>query len=276
MISVRCAECQCVQQDCIKVDVEGYILCTRDICCCDNIHNHNPSLKKPLAMAKVIITTREPDDCCASGSCENNNDALQRKLTTSLSSSSGLSQFLRNIKGLYAAALGIEILCIAAAEIGENTGLYLFGFNQIGVPIAYAMGYTLAGFTTFAAILGRYNYYGSNNDKIKGCCSSVLEQGAGSGFIPNLKTTFKNFVIGITRLPQLHRQPNLEYVLKTSAYILITAESACILTAETIDLVFYQYSILLSIPLALLAGAFTVIVPEAYRKMMIIIKQKAV
>jgi hypothetical protein len=33
------------------------------------------------------------------------------------------------VKGLYAAALGIEILCITAAEIGENTGLYLFGFN---------------------------------------------------------------------------------------------------------------------------------------------------
>jgi hypothetical protein len=277
MISVRCAECQCVQQDCIKVDVEGCILCTRDICCCDNIHNRNPSLKKPLAMAKVIITTREPDDCCASGSCENSNndDTLQRKLTTtSLSSSSSslrLCQFLRNIKALYAAALGIEILCIGAAEIGENTGLYLFGFNLVGIPISYAMGYALAGFTTFIAILGRYNY-ASNNDKVDSCCS-LLEQGAGSGFIPNLKTTFKNFVIGITKLLHLHRQPNLKYVLKSSAYILITAESACILTAETADLIFYQYSILLSIHLALLAGAFTVVVPEAYRKT---IKQKAV
>jgi hypothetical protein len=48
--------------------------------------------------------------------------------------------------------------------------------------------------------------------------------------------------------------------------ILIIAESVCILTAETVDLIFYQYSILLSIPLALLAGAFTVVAPEAYRK----------
>jgi hypothetical protein len=54
--------------------------------------------------------------------------------------------------------------------------------------------------------------------------------------------------------------------LKTSLVILITAESVCILTAETVDLIFYKYSILLSIPLALLAGAFTVVVPEAYRK----------
>jgi hypothetical protein len=55
-------------------------------------------------------------------------------------------------------------------------------------------------------------------------------------------------------------------ILKTSLVILITAESACILTAETVDLVFYTYSIFLSVPLALFAGAFTVVVPEAYRK----------
>jgi hypothetical protein len=232
-------------------------------------------MKKPLAMAKIITT--QPDDCCASESCENNNinsnDALQCKLTTTSSlpssSSSGLSQFLKNIKALYAAALGIEILCIGAAEIGENTGLYLFGFNLVGIPIAYAMGYALAGFTTFVTILGRYNYGSSR--KIDSCCS-VLEQGADLGFIPNLKITFKNFVVGIAELPQLHRQPNLKYILKSSAYILVTAESACIFTAETVDLIFYQYSILMSIPLALLAGAFTVVAPEAYRK----IKQKAI
>jgi hypothetical protein len=47
--------------------------------------------------------------------------------------------------------------CIAAAEIGENTGLYLFGFKAGGIVIAYAMGYALAGFTTFITILGRYS-----------------------------------------------------------------------------------------------------------------------
>jgi hypothetical protein len=59
---------------------------------------------------------------------------------------------------LYAAALGLKILCIAAAEIGGNTALYLFGFNWTGIPIAYLMGYGLAGFVTFIMILGRYNY----------------------------------------------------------------------------------------------------------------------
>ena len=259
----------------MKVDVEKCTLCTRDVCCCDNIHKRNSSLKKSLVMTKTNASTREQDYCCATGSCENNNNnnrddsALQNKLTTpSLSSSSGFFQFLRHVKRLYAAALGIEILCIASAEIGENTGLYMFGFNLVGIPIAYAMGYALAGFTTFAAILGRYNY-ASNNGRIDSCCS-VLEQGAGSGFISNLKTTFKNFAVGINKLPHLNRQPNLKYVLKSSVSILVTAESACILTAETVDLIFYQYSIFLAVPLALLAGAFTVVAPEAYGR----IKQK--
>jgi hypothetical protein len=35
-------------------------------------------------------------------------------------------------------------------------------------------------------------------------------------------------------------------------------------TAETLDLISYQYSILLSIPLALFAGAFAVVASESY------------
>jgi hypothetical protein len=55
--------------------------------------------------------------------------------------------------------------------------------------------------------------------------------------------------------------------VKTSLVILITAETACIVTAETVDLIFFKQAIYLSIPLALLAGAFTVVAPEAYRRM---------
>jgi hypothetical protein len=175
--------------------------------------------------------------------------------------------FLIYAKGIHAAALGIEILCIAAAEIGENTALYLFGFNPPGIAIAYSMGYALAGFTTFATILGRYDY-GSPNKTICSCCS-VLEQNSQKGFISNLKVTFKNFALGIKKLPYLYKQQNLKIILTTSLVILITAESVCILTAETVDLIFYKYSIMLSIPLALLAGAFTVVAPEAYRKTVI-------
>jgi hypothetical protein len=182
----------------------------------------------------------------------------------------GIRSFFSYAKSLYAAALGIEILCIAAAEIGENTGLYLFGFNASGIAIAYAMGYVLAGFTTFVTILGRYdNQYkdkkGNDNQGIDSCCS-VLEQDSSLGFASNIRTTFANFAFGFRRLLSLHKQAGLRTILKSSLVILVTAESVCILTAETVDLIFYQYSILLSVPLALLAGAFVVVAPAAYRK----------
>jgi hypothetical protein len=130
-------------------------------------------------------------------------------------------------------------------------------------PDIYAMGYGLASFTTFATILGRYNY-GSNEKGMCSCCS-VLEQTENNGFIPALKTSFRNFVEGIRKMPQLHNQPNLMTILKTSLIILVTAETACILTAEIVDLLLYK-SLFLSIPLALFAGAFTVVAPEAYKK----------
>jgi len=165
---------------------------------------------------------------------------------------------------MYATALGIEILCIAAAEIGENTGLYILGFNHIGVPIAYAMGYSLATFTTFATILGRYRY-GTGN-RIDSCCS-VLEQDGSVGFLSSMMTTFRNFGLGLKKLRELPKQPNLREILKSSLIILVTAETACIIIAETIDLIFYKQAFYLSIPLALLAGAFTIVAPEAYKKM---------
>jgi hypothetical protein len=239
-LGLVCVECQCAPEECARRrdinDIAQCKYCTKQICCCIDLH-HNLS-----------------------------NDTIRHPNTyvTFYSRFSSIFTFLGYAKGIYAAALGIEILCIAAAEIGENTGLYLYGFNPLGIAIAYILGYALAGFTTFATILGRYNY-GSPNQSMCSCCS-VLEQDSKKGFISNLKTTFKNFAVGIKKLPYLYKQNNLKTILKTSLVILITAESVCILTAETVDLIFYKYSILLSIPLALLAGAFTVVVPEAYRK----------
>jgi hypothetical protein len=55
-------------------------------------------------------------------------------------------------------------------------------------------------------------------------------------------------------------------VVRKSFIYLITAESARILTAETIGIVFYNYSIILSIPVALLAGALTIVFIEAFNK----------
>lgn len=169
-------------------------------------------------------------------------------------------EFFSNARGMFAAALGIEILCISFAEIGENAGFYIFGLNPAGIAIAYVMGYGLAGLSTFLTILGRR----SGTDDA-GCCS-VLEHGGRKGFLPNFKGTMSDFIAGIKKLSGLHRQPDLKSILKSSLVILVTAESACILTAETVGLLLYQYSVLLSIPLALAAGAFAVVAPQAYKK----------
>jgi hypothetical protein len=162
---------------------------------------------------------------------------------------------------LYATALAIEILCICAAETGQNTTFVLFGYKSaLGIALGYILGYSLAAFTTFATIFGRSTF----SDQICSCCS-VLEQDP-KGFIGTLLTTFKNCGKGIKKMTHLYRQSNVRKILWTSVIILITAETACILTAETIDLIFYRHSLFISIPLSLFAGALAVALPEAYKK----------
>ena len=170
-------------------------------------------------------------------------------------------RFFDSVKKLYATALEIEVLCICAAEIGENSSFLLFGYKTFtGITLGYVLGYSLATFTTFATILGRSNY----SEQICSCCS-VLEQDS-KGFVTTLLKTFKNFTIGVKKMTQLYKQPRLKSILWTSIVILVTAETACILTAETIDLIFYRHSLFISIPLSLFAGAFVVVIPEAYKK----------
>lgn len=113
-------------------------------------------------------------------------------------------------------------------------------------------------------ILGRYKY--ASGDRINSCCS-VLEQDNNKDFVSNVAITFKNFGLGLRKLKEIPKQPNLGEILKTSVLILVTAETACIITAETVDFIFYKQAFYLSIPLALLAGAFTVVAPKAYKKM---------
>lgn len=65
-------------------------------------------------------------------------------------------KFFKNVRNLYATALAIEVLCICAAEIGENSSFVLFGYRTvIGITFGYILGYGLSAFTTFATILGR-------------------------------------------------------------------------------------------------------------------------
>ena len=61
----------------------------------------------------------------------------------------GVMWFFSHAKGMFAATLGIEILCIAFAELGQNARFYIFGYHVTGAAIAYAIGYSLAGFATF-------------------------------------------------------------------------------------------------------------------------------
>ena len=157
-------------------------------------------------------------------------------------------------KKTFAAALGIEILCITSAEIGENLGLYIFGFNVIGIYIAIVLGFAFAGFTTFVTILGK-----SHGKHIHGCCS-VLETGVTPSFLENLKTTFSDFGKGLKKLTRFHREPESKHILKESLYILVTAESGCIIVAELVALFLYQHSLILSFPLALLAGTAMIVV----------------
>ena len=170
-------------------------------------------------------------------------------------------RFFKKVRSLYCTALAIEIICIGSAEIGENSSFFLFGYKTvIGIILGYVLGYGLSTFTTFATILGRSDY----SKQMCSCCS-VLEQDS-RGFLSVLLKTFKNFMIGVKKMTQLYKQPNLKSILWTSIVILVTAETACILTAETTDLIFYRHSLFISIPLSLLAGAFAIVVPEAYRK----------
>jgi hypothetical protein len=168
-------------------------------------------------------------------------------------------QYLARAKNLFAAALGIEILCISFAELGENAGLYLFGLNPAGIAGAFALGYGLAGVATFVTILGR-----SNGMRIDSCCS-VLEHGERRGFWPNLKGTLRDFAAGAKRLARIRSEQNLKEIVKSSLVILVTAESACILTAEAVGLVLYQYSLLVSVPLALAAGAFAIVAVQYFK-----------
>lgn len=146
--------------------------------------------------------------------------------------------------------------------MGQNSGFFLFGYkNAFGITMSYVMGYGLAGFTTFATILGRYNL----EKVVDGCCS-VLENESSKGFIFNFKATFNNFVIGVKKIPQIYKLEDFRKIMKTSLYVLITGESVCILTAETVNLAFFRHALWLSIPLSLFAGAFAITAIEAYRK----------
>ncbi len=166
--------------------------------------------------------------------------------------------FWNKVKNSYPSAVGIIVLCVLSSQLGQGISFVLFGYHDLfGIVMSYALGYGLASLSTFCTIIGRY----SPKNGIGGCCSA-LEQGGNTGFVSNLKNTFRDCWIGIKKIPHLKELPNARNVIKTSIYILITAESACILTAETVNLAFFRHAMWLSMPLGLLAAAFVVTVIE--------------
>ncbi len=188
------------------------------------------------------------------------------------------SFFMKNLRKFLPAALGIEILCISAVEIGGNGGLYMFGYNLQGIVLSYLLVYALAGFATFATILGRLESIqmvkinGTSekltkiNEGISCDCCSILELGANLSFLMGLKLTLASFVKGLRRMSKFYLEPNKIQILKSSIILLFTAESGCILTAATIDFILYQYSIFLSVPISMAAGTFVVAAPHAFRQ----------
>ena len=185
---------------------------------------------------------------------------------------SGTRRFLRETRRMFPSAFGIEVLCVASAEIGGLLALYVYGFNALGIMMAYLMAYALAGFTTFVSILGRTRIAMKINetehiDAIVCGCSHMTEHSTSSpgGYLVSLKQTFQSFVFGLSVLTRIHKLPDASRIFKASLLVLLSAESGCIIAAATVDVVLYQYSSFLSIPVALLAGTLTVAVTAAYR-----------
>lgn len=169
--------------------------------------------------------------------------------------------FFNQVKRSYPSAVGIIVLCILSSQVGQGVSFVLFGYHDLfGILMSYSLGYGLASLTTFCTIMGRYN-----SKQGLGACCSALEQGRNVSLVSNLKNTFRSCWIGIKMIPHLYELPNLKYVIKTSLYILVTAESACILTAETVNLAFFRQAMWLSMPLGLFAAAFVVTVIETYK-----------
>lgn len=167
------------------------------------------------------------------------------------------SSLVNNSILLFPSALGIEIICILSSITGESLGFYLFGFNVVGIIYAYSLGFIVAGFTIFLVILGRYREHQSFDL----CCHDNNQ--FLMGFKSNFITTFKHFKNGCYSLSLLFYNKNKNKLLKRALYLLLTAESICVITAQTIDLLFYNYSVFLSIPLALIIGSLVISIQQA-------------
>jgi hypothetical protein len=85
---LRCAECQCTPNECTQNDIINSQCknCTKKICCCTGIHQSSIQSINHLEKSRPAHFSAV--------------------------------QFLKYVKGLLAAAIGIEISCVGSAENG--------------------------------------------------------------------------------------------------------------------------------------------------------------
>jgi hypothetical protein len=191
-------------------------------------------------------------------------------IVKSKTSHSRTGVLVREIKRMLPAAIGIEILCTASAEAGSIIGIVLFGFTTMGFIASFLLAYGVAGCTAFISILGRarsHRQSRSMNEVMKCGCDDILAHGSDLGFKAGLVSTFTYFRSGMVELKRLRRVRNSRRIIKTALFILVTAESACIVTTAAVDFMLYRYSIFLSIPLAMLCGSLVVAFIAALKSM---------
>lgn len=154
--------------------------------------------KSQSCMVKEILCV----DCkCSPELCNDqyfldcNNCTKETCCCISLHQNKKLQWFLFKVKSIYPSALGIEILCIMSAQMGQNISFLLFGYDDLfGIVMSYALGYGLASFTTFCTIIGRYDV----KNELDSCCSALEHEGK-QGLISNLEKTFQDFCIGVKK-----------------------------------------------------------------------------
>lgn len=86
------------------------------------------------------------------------------------------------------------------------------------------------------------------------------------GFGPIFRRTLHDFAAGAKMLACIDREKSPKAAPKLILVFLVTAESACILVAETAGLTLYQYSMLLAVPLVFLAGTSVIVEQQAFKK----------
>jgi hypothetical protein len=151
-----------------------------------------------------------------------------------------------------------------SASLGEYIGFFLFGnVSSFSIAAAYVSRYCTAGAVTVITIIGRKR---ADHEILDLNCSSLLANNSARGFLPNFVSTLTNFIRGIRELREIPGQSEFKSLIKTSIFIFITAESFCIVSAETVGLVLNNYTILVSLPVGIFIGALAIVLAASVKQ----------